>query len=194
MTLLKPVNPSHPLRTDLRRRLHGLRDAFAARADEHDEAMGRHLGQLLEALQPECLGLYWPVRSEFNAASACLADTGLHETALALPYSRREPPAMQYRLWNRAAPTLRDECRVPSIDGAPVVPDVVLAPCLGYTRSGLRIGYGGGFFDRFLAAHPHVTAVGVAWSVCEVLADQIGAEAHDVPMMMIVTELGVVSE
>lgn len=183
-----------PDRTELRRRLHGLRDEFATQADVAGKALARHLSELLTALQPECLGLYWPVRSEFNAASACLADTGLHETALALPYSRRKPAAMQYRQWNRLPPTLRDECGVPAIDGAPVVPDVVLAPCLGYTRGGLRIGYGGGYFDRFLAAHPHVTAVGVAWSVCEVADDAITAEPHDVPMMMIVTELGVAAD
>lgn len=181
-------------RTELRRRLHGLRDDFATRAEFPAKDLAGHLSRLLDALQPECLGLYWPVRSEFNAASACLADTGLHETTLALPYSRREPVAMHYRQWNRLPPTLRDECRVPAIDGAPVVPDVLLAPCLGYTRSGLRIGYGGGYFDRFLAAHPHVTAVGVAWSVCEVGDDEVVAGPHDIPMMMIVTEREVIAD
>ncbi len=99
---------------------------------------------------------------------------------------------MHYRLWNREPPTLLDECRIPACEGAPVVPDVVLVPCVGFTREGYRLGYGGGYFDRWLAAHPHVTAVGVAWSVAEIDTSSFAAEAHDRPLTLVVTERGVV--
>mgnify|MGYP003693774087 CR=1 FL=1 len=69
---------------------------------------------------------------------------------------------MHYRLWDGQAPRSVDECGIPSSDGAPVAPDVVLVPCVGFTASGFRLGYGGGYFDRWLAAHPQVCAVGVA--------------------------------
>ena len=63
---------------------------------------------------------------------------------------------MHYRAGTGEQPMLRDECGIPSIDGPPVLPDVVLVPCLGYTASGYRLGYGGGYFDRWLAAYPQV--------------------------------------
>ena len=50
--------------------------------------------------------------------------------------------------------------------GAVVVPDVLLVPCVGFAAGNYRLGYGGGYFDRYLARHPHVTTMGVAWSSC----------------------------
>ena len=100
---------------------------------------------------------------------------------------------MHYRIWNRAAPGVRDDCGIASSDGAPVVPDVVVVPCLGFTASGFRLGYGGGYFDRWMALHPHVTAVGVAWSVGELSEAEFAAQAHYHPLMLVVTERGVVA-
>jgi len=155
-------------------------------------ALAEHLREVLVALQPERLGLYWPLRSEFNAAAACLADSHLDSVVLALPYAKKSQCEMHYRHWNREEPPLRDECGIPAADGAPVVPDVVLVPCLGYTRSGYRLGYGGGYYDRWLAAHPHVTAVGIAWSATELREDELAPQPHDHPLMAVVTDLGIV--
>lgn len=99
---------------------------------------------------------------------------------------------MHYRRWDGQAPRLRDECGIAASDDEEVVPDVVLVPCVGFTAGGYRLGYGGGYFDRWLAAHPHVTAVGVAWSVGRVPDEQFVPEPHDQPLMLIVTEQGVV--
>ncbi len=155
-------------------------------------ALGRHLAALLLRLEPACLGLYCPVRSEFNAIDVVTNDSAFAQLPLALPYSRREPRAMHYRAWDRRPPTLLDECRIPACDGAEVLPDVVLAPCVGFTRSGWRLGYGGGYFDRFITTHPHVTAIGVAWSIAEVDETEFGVQPHDQALMLIVTENGVV--
>lgn len=176
----------------LRDLLHAKRDSFVAEAAAAAHtALAGHLGAVLAELMPDRLGLYWPLRSEFNAAVACLADNRLESRALALPYAHKSPPAMHYRDWNRQPPTLRDECGIPSAEGPPVVPDVVLVPCLGYTASGYRLGYGGGYYDRWLAAHPHAVAVGVAWSACEIDEDELRPEPHDQRLMLMVTERGV---
>ncbi len=100
---------------------------------------------------------------------------------------------MQYRRWDGMAPVRRDECGIFTSSGKEVVPDVVLAPCVGFTRSGYRLGYGGGYFDRWLALYPHVTVVGVACSFCELDEAEFIAEPHDQPLTVIVTEQGVVS-
>lgn len=156
------------------------------------EALSHHLRELVATLEPQTLGVYAPVHSEFNAAAALIADPRFDALPLALPFARRTPRELHYRAWNRAEPTLRDECAIPASDGAPVVPDVVLIPCVGHTAEGLRLGYGGGYYDRWLAAHEHVTAIGIAWSVTRIDATQFGAQPHDRPMMLIVTELGTI--
>jgi len=88
-------------------------------------------------------------------------------------------------------PSIVDECGLPSTEGPAVVPDVVLVPCVGYTESGHRLGYGGGYFDRWLAAHPHVCAVGVAWSIARLDEGALVREPHDVALALVVTEQGV---
>jgi 5,10-methenyltetrahydrofolate synthetase len=180
-------------RASLRRRLIAERDAFAAspQASAANAALAGHLRAALVPLEPACLGLYWPLRSEFNAVAALGADAALDKVVRALPYARRAPRSLEFRRWNGAAPMLVDECSIASSDGGPVVPDVVVVPCVGFTAHGHRLGYGGGYYDGWLAAHRHVVAVGVAWSFAEIDVAAFAARVHDVPLAIVVTERGV---
>jgi 5-formyltetrahydrofolate cyclo-ligase len=181
-------------RKALRRRLMAQRDEFiaGAAAAEAARALGHHLTTVLRELEPGSIGLYWPLRSEFNAVPVLAADSLLSKLTIALPFAQRAPARMHYRAWNGRAPTLTDECGIAASDGAPIVPDVVLAPCVGHTAQGLRLGYGGGYFDRWLAEHAHVTTVGVAWALGEIDAASYEAQPHDLALTLIVTERGVV--
>ena len=181
-------------RAQLRAALLAERERFANGPDAAaaQVSLARHALTVVARLEPQCLGLYWPVRSEFNAPLVFTGDAGLSDCTLALPFSRRAPRAMHYRAWDRKPPALVDECAIPACEGAELVPDVVLAPCVGFTEEGYRLGYGGGYFDRWLALHPDVTVIGLAWSVARIDTAAFGVQAHDLPMMAIVTELGVV--
>ena len=112
-------------RKDLRARLLADRDAFVASAGfaAAGDALSSHLRAALAPLEPACLGLYWAMRSEFNAAAALAADAGFDKVERALPYARRSPRAMEFRRWDGAAPTAVDECGIGTATGAPVVPD-----------------------------------------------------------------------
>ena len=181
-----------PARSDLRARLLAERMRFVASgaAVQAEADLGRELRAVLADLEPQCLGLYWPQRGEFNAPAACDGPEGPGISLRALPFARRTPPDMHYRLWDGRAPTLLDDCGIPSSDGKPVVPDVVLVPCVGYSASGFRLGYGGGYFDRWLAAHPDVCAVGVAWSAARLDEGELAPLPHDMPLALVVTERG----
>ena len=180
-------------RSVLRSKLRTARGAFVASESraEAEEALSLQLRQTLHRLEPVCLGLYWPIRSEFNAVTALAADPALHALHWALPYTLRTDRQMHYRAWDGGAPAVRDESGLPSSDGRPVLPDVVLVPCLGYTGDGYRLGYGAGYFDRWLAAHPQVTAVGVAWAIGRLGGGEFEPQPHDQPMLLVVTERGV---
>ena len=179
-------------RSDLRDRLLAERVQFVASsaAAQAEADLARELRGVLADLEPQCLGLYWPRRGEFNAPAALIELGGPGKSLRALPFARRAPPELHYRLWDGAAPTGIDECAIPTSAGEPVVPDVVLVPCVGYTPSGFRLGYGGGYFDRWLASHPGVCAVGVAWTVAHIDDAELAPQAHDVPLTLVVTERG----
>lgn len=152
-------------------------------------ALGSHLCDLLEQLEPQVLGLYWPLDGEFNAAGL-LVDVEWDESPqFALPFAKREPRSMDYRRWDGSPPTVKDECGILSSDGAVLIPDVVLVPCVGFSREGYRLGYGGGYFDRWLSRHPGVTSIGIAWAVSEA---SFAVEPHDQALTVVVTERGVV--
>jgi 5,10-methenyltetrahydrofolate synthetase len=192
------VAPASPVallaaRRALRARLLAEREVFIASAAyaAAESSLASELRGAIAGLEPECLGLYWSFASEFNAAAALAADPALDKVARALPYARRDPRALEFRRWGGAAPTLVDECGIGTGDGAVVLPDVVVVPCVGFTAAGHRLGYGGGYYDRWLAAHRHVVAVGIAWSNAELDLATFAPREHDVPLAFIVTEHGV---
>jgi 5-formyltetrahydrofolate cyclo-ligase len=189
-----PASPAARLaaRRALRSRLLAEREAFIASAalPAAEAALAGELRAAIARLEPECLGLYWPFPTEFNATRALAADPALDKVARALPFARRSPRALEFRHWSGVAPTLVDECGIGTGDGAAAMPDVVVVPCVGFTAAGHRLGYGGGYYDRWLAAQRHVVAVGVAWSHAELDLATFAPEAHDIPLAFIVTEQG----
>ena len=79
-----------------------------------------------------------------------------------------------------------------AIPGTPVptLPyDIVVVPLLAFDRDWNRLGFGGGWYDRFLAALPNATKVGLAYDLQR--TDSISAEPHDIALDMVVTESGV---
>ena len=175
---------AHPDRPALRRELLAARRAFAATPafQTAQAALAVSLAELLAQLEPELLGVYWPLAGEF--------DPGAPPWPRALPFARRDPAEMVFRRWDGEAPAAQDECGIATATGVVVVPDVVLVPCVGFTREGFRLGYGGGYFDRWQAAHPGVTTIGVAWSGGET---HFAVEAHDRALTLILTERELIS-
>jgi len=133
------------------------------------------------------LGFYWPIRGELDlrrVASEHVEAGGV--AALPVVVAKAEPvefwrwepgAAMQRGFWNIPVP-LERHC---------VIPSVLLIPLVGYTAAGYRLGYGGGFYDRTLAAlTPRPFCIGVGYDHAEL--ETIYPQPHDIPMNVIVTE------
>jgi 5-formyltetrahydrofolate cyclo-ligase len=66
--------------------------------------------------------------------------------------------------------------------------DLILVPCLAFDKDNYRLGWGGGFYDRFLAAQPKALKIGLCYQngfVKEGLTHQ----PHDIPLDKIITEV-----
>lgn len=77
-------------------------------------------------------------------------------------------------------------------DGLPVFADAaapILVPGVAFSRIGARVGYGKGYYDRYLARHPRLFPVGICFE--EQLVDGFTGERQDYPMRQIVTERGI---
>jgi 5-formyltetrahydrofolate cyclo-ligase len=72
------------------------------------------------------------------------------------------------------------------VGGEAIAPKIVLTPLIGFDRAGHRLGQGGGYYDRWFAAHRQAMRIGIAWSVQEVEA--LTPEPWDMPLHAIVTE------
>ncbi|HEX5311208.1 5-formyltetrahydrofolate cyclo-ligase [Aquabacterium sp.] len=174
----------------LRRQLLNDRQAWilTPQALEAQAALQARLLTVVEQLEPMCLGVYWPMQGEFNPRDLAVLAQDATGCRLALPFARRAPVEMHFREWNGQEPDTVDECRIPAPSGRPIEPDVVLVPCVGFTEDGWRLGYGGGYFDRYLSAHPGITAIGVAWQNGLLSGTQWQAQAHDQPLLAVITE------
>ena len=80
--------------------------------------------------------------------------------------------------------------REPVGDEVPPPPDLILVPGLAFDRTGNRLGWGGGFYDRWLGSHPGVPRLGIGFS-CQVL-ERLPGEPHDMRVNFVLTEDGLV--
>jgi 5-formyltetrahydrofolate cyclo-ligase len=152
-------------------------------------ALERHLSALLRPLAPQTLAFCAPVRGEFDARPLASRLIGLSWHA-AMPVVTAVDAPMHFHAWTPASVMGTDRYGIPiPADGAAVIPDIVLLPLLAFDAQGFRLGYGGGYFDRTLAAMaPRPQAIGVGFELGRV-AD-IRPQAHDVRLDAIVTEAG----
>lgn len=73
------------------------------------------------------------------------------------------------------------------IDDSPIARDteaLMLVPGVAFDHRGFRIGYGGGYYDRFLAAEPNHPTIGLCFDVQ--LVSQLEPQPHDIPVDIVI--------
>jgi 5-formyltetrahydrofolate cyclo-ligase len=97
-----------------------------------------------------------------------------------------EPDLTELMRWSTAR---GDQVWLPEQSPDPLAVDVVILPGVAFSRSGARLGQGGGWYDRFLAQiRPDCVVVGVAFA--EQIVDDLPVEDHDVAVHHVVTQEG----
>ncbi|MDK9720676.1 MAG: 5-formyltetrahydrofolate cyclo-ligase [Rhodospirillales bacterium] len=180
-------------KSDLRRQLRQTRKAL--QPVWGGRAGMRLMGQALPHLTVQdgaVVAGYWPVGSEMDPRPLMMAlqDKGAR---LALPVVTAVGEALAFRAFDftdQLAPGLMGTPE-PTTNKAFLTPDILLVPLLGFDRQGLRLGQGGGYYDRTLEslrARHKVTAIGIAFAAQEV--STLPFLAHDQKLDAIVTEQG----
>jgi 5-formyltetrahydrofolate cyclo-ligase len=174
------------------------RSALIARREAIGETERRSWGERITARLIEgfplsagmAVGFCWPFRGEFDARFA-VRHWRERGVVAALPEVVAQGSPLRFREWHPGVPMKRGVYGIPYPDGTEILlPDAVLAPMNGFDAQGYRLGYGGGYFDRTLAAlDPPPLAIGVSFDVLRL--QTIHPQSHDVPMDFIATETGV---
>jgi 5-formyltetrahydrofolate cyclo-ligase len=183
-TPIEPLSPSAGW-DEIRRSARSV-DALRSASDE---ACAR-LARAVDLGAYRVLGFCWPFRGEFDVrgiAKDHVAAGG--EVALPVIVAKSAPVEfwrwrpgmpMEKGVWDIPVPRERDVLRL----------DAVIVPLVGFDRSGYRLGYGGGYFDRTLAAAaPRPYAIGFGFEDSALAT--IHPQPHDIPMNLIVTERAV---
>ena len=136
------------------------------------------------------LAFCWPIKNEYDARhlARTLRDRGAL-TALPVVVAPKQPLA--FREWHPGVALATGPLDIPyPVGSRELTPDAVLLPMNGWDAQGYRLGYGGGFFDRTLAAlDPKPLAVGLAFELSRMATTE--PQPHDVLMDFVVTEAGI---
>jgi 5,10-methenyltetrahydrofolate synthetase len=185
-----PLEPSRDKKL-LRRQLQAERQSLV---DRHQRSV--HLQEVLRVWlvsRPErTIGAYWPIKGEFDALPALYRWSEAEGVRrIGLPVIDRETKQLNFHVWYPGCPMEEDAFGIPKPkDTEAFMPQLLLVPCVGFGPGGLRLGYGGGFYDRTLGAlSPKPVTVGVGYA--HGFVPWLEAEPHDVPLDAILTEDGV---
>lgn len=177
-------------RREERKRLLAARTGTApALRREWGGAITARLRELLAERPGITLGVYWPFQAEFDPRP--LIDWLIGEGfSAALPAVIDKKGPLEYRAWRPGEALVDGVWNIPIPEKRDiVVPQAVLAPLVGFDPECYRLGYGGGYFDRTLAAlTPRPLAIGVGFALSRLAT--IHPQPHDIPMDLIVTEAG----
>ncbi|TAD77496.1 MAG: 5-formyltetrahydrofolate cyclo-ligase [Sphingomonadales bacterium] len=183
---------TEPSKSELRRTLRMARKAHVEALPDHIRGLLFHRppAPLLARIPAEAvIGLYHagPWEAPAAAYARFFRDAG---HSIALPHFADRDAAMTFR--HHTDPYAQDDLEVgpfgilqPAATAEPLIPEILFVPLVGFTASGARLGQGGGHYDRWLAEHPPLLAIGLAWDAQA--CDSLPTEAHDVPLDAVVT-------
>ena len=163
-----PSSPD-PTREALRAKLVEARQALPDRL-ERAVQLQSVLRAWLAGRRESSIGAYWPIKGEFDPLPALYRWTeggpDGRPRRIGLPVADRATGSLRFHVWFPGCPMEQDAYDIPKPkDTDEFKPAMLVVPCLGFGPGGVRLGYGGGFFERTLASlQPRAVTVGVSYS------------------------------
>lgn len=180
----------------VRQRLRAARQALSpAQIAEASGAIRAHVqAGLVEEIRDRTVAGFWPLGGEPDLRPL-LATWARAGVTVALPIVAQRAAPLHFLPWTPEAPMRTGAYGIAEPAPGPVcLPDIVLVPMLGYTLQGERVGYGGGYYDRTIAAwraSGHVVrTVGIAWRASRLAPGEYPFAPHDMALDAVVDETG----
>ena len=207
-TELIPHETPQSKRRSLRTRLLAAREALLPEECEQGSALIRqHLQHAFPQLASRRVAFCWPIRNEPDLRPLMVAWLAAGQAGFMALLPVAEGPArpLAFRAWTPNSVMGADRYGIPCpIDGRSATPEALLIPLNAFDPQCYRLGYGGGFFDRTLAAlaesgvsgvsgssgpQSRPLAIGVGFELSRV--DTVYPQTYDVRLDAVVTEAGV---
>ena len=144
---------------------------------------------LIEEIENEYIGTYISFRDELDTKklNQYLLERELN---LALPAIDFQTKEINFFMYHKNTELTENKFSIlePKNKDKVIFPKIILIPLLGYSKSGFRLGYGGGYYDKYLSKNGigDVKKIGIAFSFQEV--EEIPVEDHDERLDWILTE------
>ena len=157
------------------------------------QSIATHLDHLLaqrfSSLEGLIISAWWPIKAELDLRF-WLGSLAARGATAALPVILIPKTPLSFRAWTPETTMERGFWNIPiPATGPEITPHITLAPVVGWDSAGFRLGYGGGYFDRTLAAlTPTPVAIGIGLDAAHL--PTIFPQPHDIPMDYIITETG----
>ena len=185
---MKSQREKKELRAHYRERRNSLSPESRMRLNE---AICSHLAALPCFSEAELVLFYYPIRNEPNLLSLAKLAKSLGKR-IAFPISIEESCTLLFREVDSVEAMAEGTYGIPEpSEQNPIVTDfshaLCIVPALSFDPFGYRLGYGKGYYDRFLADFDGVS-VGVVYSRC--MDERLPRGAHDRAVRLIVTEEG----
>jgi 5-formyltetrahydrofolate cyclo-ligase len=157
----------------------GVRKALGAEAKQR-------LTESVELRRFETLGVYWPVRGEIDVRDLALEHLK-QGGRVGLPVVVMKSAPVEFWSWRPDMPMSRGIWNIPiPAERDLLEPAALIVPLVGFDPQRFRLGYGGGYYDRTIAAatrRPYCIGLGYG----DAQLESIFPQPHDLPMDLIVT-------
>lgn len=150
-----------------------------------DARLAAALDERLGSLAGLTVATYWPFRGEPDLRPWAVGRRA-GGVSICLPVVVEKARPLVFRQWSPDVPLVRGvwNIPIPPEEAPALVPDLVIAPVVGADAGNFRLGYGGGYYDRTLAAMSRLghrpRVIGVGYDLQRIAT--IFPQPHDVPM------------
>ena len=183
------INTEHHLEKKILRKFLINRRKHLSRDYEEKNMSHVHLRPLLNNMNSDYVGSYIDYNSELstNAIHKYLIEKNLNICLPKIDYQTNEINFFKYSTGTKL---IKNKYNIlePEITNEIIFPKLVLVPLLAFNESGFRLGYGGGFYDKYFSSQEEKDIIKVGLGFSFQKANQIPIESHDQKLDWILTE------
>lgn len=177
-------------KTLLRQKCRNLRDSFGEKIIENASMAASELFSKTEVFEKaDIILFYYPIKNEISPMPL-IEMTQKMGKKIAFPICNTEQNTLSFRTVNSIDELIPSHFGIPEPPSSNETPiwterTIVIVPALAFSKDGQRLGYGKGFYDKFLR---EFMGISVGFSYSSLVLDSIPIDKHDIPLKMIVTE------